>query len=331
MTGCATFVYDQEHDSNKTTQFGGASADGTVHVGMSVNDGLYYSLTNYTPITMIHDPTANAGWEVPVVDSSDKVWWTETPDFSNYNLMRSELDGSSVTTVATITGLPPTAFTIPAIRYDPVGDRLWFTLDSPSTERGIWSLTKAGVATKRYAISTAEHPGWGPVIADDGGVWMHYGNTGTGDETVVRVDGSTFAATTIAATFLSSRFQVAFAAGNGGGVIARDNATTRLYLPGITNAVADCDLGEVGQPATYSPFGKSYSTPDFTHNYYAVGNGCPFWSLIWDREAAQATGIPPLRVYMRDDRLDVSGARADGMGATSWQQSIRVRQGASYL
>lgn len=327
MADCLDFVYDQEHidDPAAEVQFGGVSVDGTVHVGQSVGNGHYYSLTDYVTVTEIHDPSANAAWGTPVVDSSDKVWWVETPDFSTYNLKRMELDGSSATTVAAITGLPAFAFEVPTIRYDPVADRFWF-LFFASGSRGLWTLTKAGVATQRYA--TTDQPGWGAVVADDGAAWARFNNSGTDDETIVRVDGSTFAATTIAGQIFTSRFQVAFPAGTGGGVIARDGTVTRLYIPGITNDPADCDVNDAGQPAQYSAFGQSYATPDFSTTYYSVGNGCPFWSLIWAR--TNLVDVPPLRIGFRDDARSVAGARQNH-GATSIQESVRTRQGSGYL
>ena len=128
MADCLSLLYfvdEPTEDAEETVWFSGCTTDGTVHVGRSVSTGQFLTLTNFTgPPSIIFSPINSTS--KPVVDASNDIWWVETADFVSFSLRRCEIDGSSVTTVATVTGLPTFDFEMPQISYDPFADRFWF-------------------------------------------------------------------------------------------------------------------------------------------------------------------------------------------------------------
>ena len=180
-------------------------------------------------------------------------------------------------------------------------------------------MSKTGAVVKRYAATP--QTGYGAIVTNDAAVWGRF------EETVVRVDGSSFASSTGTATLFSNRFAPAVPTGAGGSFWTVENGTSYEYGPGVSKSVADCDMDD------YDDWGNlptAYTTPDFTQIFLSVGGGCPSFSIIWGH-FVEVGGIPPLRIYIRDDAESIGGARSRQHGSGSVQMSSRIRQGAGYL
>lgn len=285
-----------------TVNWGGVSMDGTKVIGWNGFDIYSMNAATWSGESIIIS-RAGLVWNC-AVDASDQIWWTELNFGTGKNeLYKATLAGTGVTLIDADVQCSS------QIAYDMVGDRFWYV----QFGNGIWTMTKTGVENQRYA--NAGSVNWTkPVIANDGAAWLVY-NT----PLMVRVS-ATFTAQTRSTGFTTSQ---PMWPGCDDDVLTKNAGVVTHYAAGITATADACTFAGSGG-------GWAIWNGDMTRVYYVLVTSGGFNSYGFECVFEEG-GIPPLRVYMRDDRLDVSGARADQQGATSWQQSIRVRQGASYL